>query len=149
MAQETGERQPSEPSSFSHIPTAHLHRHLDIPTTAALPADFSPSQFPALCRATAPYVVELSAGEMLYLPASWWHEVTSFSTGADKSDVHMAFNYWFYPPNNPDNFDEPYEDSLVWEYFRSKSAASTDSAQRNGKRKAQDAGPRDSEKRKR
>lgn len=114
--------QPSEPSSFSRIPTAHLHQFLGIPTTAALPTDFSPSEVPRLRKATAPYVVELSAGEMLYLPASWWHEVTSTSSGDAKAggDLHMAFNYWFYPPDALDNFDAPYEDSLIWGYLRSK-----------------------------
>ncbi|RDX43373.1 Clavaminate synthase-like protein [Lentinus brumalis] len=112
---------PSEPSSFSRIPTAHLHQFLDIPTTASLPPDFSPHDFPGLRKATAPYVVELSAGEMLYLPASWWHEVTSTSPDdAKEGDVHMAFNYWFYPPDALDDFEKPYEDSLVWSYLRDK-----------------------------
>jgi hypothetical protein len=39
----------------------------------------------------------LSRGEMLYLPASWFHEVISHS-GAE--DFHMAVNYWFYPPDD-------------------------------------------------
>ncbi|RPD58645.1 Clavaminate synthase-like protein [Lentinus tigrinus ALCF2SS1-7] len=115
------EEKSSEPSSFSRIPTAHLHQFLDLPTTASLPPDFSPSDFPGLRKATAPYVVELSAGEMLYLPASWWHEVTSTSPDdAKEGDVHMAFNYWFYPPDALDNFEKPYEDSLVWGHLRSK-----------------------------
>ena len=33
--------------------------------------------------------VTVRAGEMLYLPAGWWHEVTSFSGDAG---AHMAFN---------------------------------------------------------
>eukprot|EP00056_Hartaetosiga_gracilis_P002060 m.50523 g.50523 ORF g.50523 m.50523 type:complete len:453 (+) comp10888_c0_seq5:22-1380(+) len=50
----------------------------------------------------------LSAGEMLYLPNGWFHEVTSMAAEEDSSDssdapnVHIAFNYWFYPPNNDD-----------------------------------------------
>lgn len=43
---------------------------------------------------------------MLYLPAGWFHNVTSFTdTADDGSDAkpvrkgHMAFNYWFHPPN--------------------------------------------------
>ena len=117
-----GSEKPSEPSSFSRIPTAHVHQLLDIPTTAALPPNFSTSEFPKLRKASAPYVVELSAGEMLYLPASWWHEVTSTSADDAKQggDVHMAFNYWFYPPDALDNFEAPYEDSLVWSYLRTK-----------------------------
>ncbi|KAI0692249.1 cupin-like domain-containing protein [Cerioporus squamosus] len=120
---------PSEPSSFSRIPTAHVHNFLGIPTTASLPSDVSPSDFPGLRKATAPYVVELSAGEMLYLPASWWHEVTSTSPDdATEGDVHMAFNYWFYPPDALDNFEKPYEDSLVWGYMRNKGRAGANDA---------------------
>ncbi|KAI0655810.1 Clavaminate synthase-like protein [Cubamyces menziesii] len=115
----------TEPSSFSRIPTAHLHRYLGIPTTAALPSGFSPSEFPGLKKTTDPYVVELSEGEMLYLPASWWHEVTSTSAAGDSAaggnDVHMAFNYWFYPPDALENFETPYRDTLVWDYLRRKS----------------------------
>lgn len=60
------------------------------------------------------------AGQTLYLPAGWFHEVTSIST--DKSGGHMALNYWFHPPDNlvrgEDGFLRPYvckfwED--VWE----------------------------------
>lgn len=43
---------------------------------------------------------------MLYLPAGWFHEVSSF--GSD----HMAFNYWLHPPDNldpgPKGFEQPY-----------------------------------------
>ena len=119
--------QAGEPPSFSRIPTAHLHRYLDIATTASLPAGFSASTVSALQKATAPYVVELSAGEMLYLPASWWHEVTSTSGPSSSgdgvkggADIHMAFNYWFYPPDALDNFEAPYEDALIWGYLRAK-----------------------------
>lgn len=51
-----------------------------------------------------PLVAELKPGEMLYLPASWWHEVTSQasrSTDPQKgSDIHMALNWWYHPPDN-------------------------------------------------
>jgi len=56
---------------------------------------------------------------MLYLPASWWHEVTSSSPENSKSNVHMAFNYWFYPPDGL-KFDEPYQDDIVWGYLRGR-----------------------------
>ncbi|ORY76326.1 cupin-like domain-domain-containing protein [Protomyces lactucae-debilis] len=41
--------------------------------------------------------ISLERGEMLYLPASWFHEVISHS---GKEDFHMALNYWFYPPDD-------------------------------------------------
>ena len=117
-----GESTGDEPPSFSRIPTALVHNHLGLPTTAVPPKDKSLDDFPKFKKAAKPFVVELSAGEMLYLPASWWHEVTSSSTGTGDDAVHMAFNYWFYPPNKLDSFDQPYEDSLVWEYLRAKNA---------------------------
>lgn len=110
----------SEPSSFSRIPTAILHKYLGLPTTAVAPTNISASDFPNLKKTCKPFVVHLKAGEMLYLPASWWHEVTSTST--TDSDIHMAFNYWFYPPTSQ-SYQEPYEDKMVWSYFRQKVAS--------------------------
>ena len=104
-----------DPPSFSRIPTALLHKQLDLPTTAVAPPKSSPADFLNLSKASSPYVVELSAGQMLYLPASWWHEVTSSSDG--EADVHMALNWWFYPPDS-DSFEEPYEDKAIWERLR-------------------------------
>jgi hypothetical protein len=37
--------------------------------------------------------VEVQEGEMLYLPAGWFHHVHS------KGGVHVALNYWFHPPD--------------------------------------------------
>lgn len=45
----------------------------------------------------------LETGSLLYLPASWFHEVTSYGA----VDGHMAMNYWFHPPDN-DDFVNPY-----------------------------------------
>jgi hypothetical protein len=107
-----------EPSSFSRIPTSLLHRHFSLPTTAfSVDSDFS-TKFD-LSKTSAPFVVDINPGEMLYLPASWWHEVTSSSPDNKKSNVHMAFNYWFYPPDGLEKFDEPYQDAILWEYLRS------------------------------
>lgn len=50
---------------------------------------------------------------MLYLPASWFHEVSSFGSGSqddeENTGVHIALNYWFVPPNT-DNFENCYKD---------------------------------------
>ena len=43
---------------------------------------------------------ELHAGEMLYLPCGWFHEVRSY--GNSKEGGHLALNYWFHPPDNLD-----------------------------------------------
>lgn len=72
--------------------------------------------------------VTVEPGELLYLPASWFHEVisSSYSSAAvleegmthQRCDPgHMAFSYWFYPPNTPSaTFTSPYVD----EYWSSR-----------------------------
>ena len=67
--------------------------------------------------------VTLKEGEMLWLPAGWFHEVTSASSrstpahggnggggrGAEPAAPggHLAMNYWFHPPDSAD-FEAPY-----------------------------------------
>ena len=50
------------------------------------------------------YQVTLTAGQMLFIPAGWFHEVRS--TGGGDSG-HLALNYWFHPPDGSD-FNKPY-----------------------------------------
>ena len=49
--------------------------------------------------------VVLNAGDMLFLPAGWFHEVLSETT--EENNGHMAFNYWFHPPDGA-TFEKPY-----------------------------------------
>lgn len=56
----------------------------------------------------------LQKGEMLYLPASYFHEVISIS---GQQDFHMAINYWFYPP---DLGNGSYQDLEVTEALRER-----------------------------
>lgn len=46
---------------------------------------------------------EVREGDILYLPASWFHEVVSISRPVEKEKKqqtgHMALNYWFHPPD--------------------------------------------------
>jgi len=82
---------------------------------------------------------EVKAGEMLFLPVSnslfegprflcsplthalpcllqagWFHNVTSFSdSSSTPGTYHMAFNYWFHPPDTQD-YATPYR-STFWE----------------------------------
>ena len=60
--------------------------------------------------------VNIEVGEILWLPAGWFHEVTSMTTAAaatagvaqDTEQIgHLAFNYWFHPPYS-DAFEHPY-----------------------------------------
>ena len=70
--------------------------------------EFPPS-FCTESTAHGEYITEtLKAGEMLYLPASFFHEVISFNT--DDNTHHMAVNYWYYPPASTGTFETPYED---------------------------------------
>jgi hypothetical protein len=48
--------------------------------------------------------IEMSKGDLLYLPAGWFHEVSSHG------GLHIAFNYWMHPPDVGDvmTFDKPY-----------------------------------------
>jgi hypothetical protein len=72
------------------------------------------------------YVVELEAGQILYLPASWFHEVTSMGGGGghesnelSSSPTHIALNYWYYPPDALDNYENPYQDDF-WKRMTGK-----------------------------
>ena len=96
-----------EPPSFSQISPSQLRDF----TMRSKVSD----SFPLLAKATS-ITVNLSFGEMLYMPASWFHEVQSDHKGEESS--HMAMNYWFYPPSivpgHKAEFSAPYEDSF-WE----------------------------------
>ena len=48
--------------------------------------------------------VTIKAGEMLYIPTGWFHEVRSTGGGIDG---HLALNYWFHPPDGL-TFEKPY-----------------------------------------
>ncbi|KAG9043358.1 hypothetical protein FS837_009701 [Tulasnella sp. UAMH 9824] len=137
-ASEPDDQTDEDPSSFSGVPTSVLHSHLNLPTTTSPPSASDPSTpsfISSLKSAGPPFIVNLSAGEMLYLPASWWHEVTSTSQSAP--DVHMAFNYWFHPPNALDTFALPYKDSVVWKHLRDEQRVAY-SSKRGVKRKTEE-----------
>lgn len=90
---------PQEPNSFSKAR-----------------APVSKDAFPELIKQPR-VTVEIQAGDMLYLPCGWFHEVTSCglaSSSPSGSTTHMAFNYWFHPPSNLENPNQPYE-SGYWE----------------------------------
>ncbi|CDJ40480.1 hypothetical protein, conserved [Eimeria tenella] len=67
--------------------------------------------------------VWVEEGDILYLPASWFHEVISYSSGTQKDSeklsgtpadtkdsVHLAFNIWMHPPCLDGTFEKPYID---------------------------------------
>ncbi len=59
---------------------------------------------------------ELGVGDVLYLPASWFHEVISY--GPDIGG-HLALNIWMAPPHWGSTLHAPYEDGF-WESFYKK-----------------------------
>ena len=63
-------------------------------------------QYPsyAKCREC---IVELEAGQCLYIPAGWFHFVTS--SCVQSTNPHMALNYWYHPPDRLDRCDNPYQ----------------------------------------
>lgn len=89
--------------NFSIIPLSALQNKdrliQDFPEVASLPT----------CT------IELQSGQCLYLPAGWFHEVVSFSSGDREGSVsatHLAVNYWYFPPNSLTNFTNPYQDDF-------------------------------------
>ncbi|KAG8942743.1 hypothetical protein FRC04_003513 [Tulasnella sp. 424] len=109
---ESQDQDEEDPSSFSGIPTSVLHSHLNLPTTTTPPSSkLSISSFLSSLKSAGP-------------PSS-------------PSDIHMAFNYWFHPPNDRDRFTLPYKDSLVWKYLRDEQRAAY-GAKKGLKRKAEE-----------
>ncbi|KAI3404892.2 hypothetical protein KGF56_002308 [Candida oxycetoniae] len=99
-----------EPPSFSKVPPALLHlESMDTETKEHVKV-FAEKYFPGILQLNK-MEVWLEEGQMLYLPAGWFHEVSSFNGG--REDVHIAVNYWFVPPNAK-TFSNPYKD----EYWR-------------------------------
>lgn len=71
------------------------------------------AEFPKFNQAKAAFC-DLEVGDMLFLPASWFHEVESF--GSARGNGHLALNYWYQPPDKlaPEHFASPYS-SPFWE----------------------------------
>jgi hypothetical protein len=98
------------PPSFSRVDPRH-------PCTTS---------FPAFAQAT-PAMCAVGPGEMLYLPAGWFHEVESRGAG-EEDPTHMAFNYWFHPPAAADGTSDGqgaalYPDTFWEREFGSRSEA--------------------------
>ncbi|BDA43071.1 probable bifunctional peptidase and (3S)-lysyl hydroxylase Jmjd7 at N-terminal half [Coccomyxa sp. Obi] len=103
----------AEPDSFSRVDLAAGPKEI-----AARFRDF-----PGIDAALQ---VEVQEGEMLYLPAGWFHEVKSFGRR------HMALNYWAHPPDNldpgPAGFSKPYKGDYwpsLWAERKPKYEAAT------------------------
>lgn len=99
------EREPPselDPPSFSKIPPGVVHADkIKDETIRNKILKVVREKWP-LFESANRLTVELEPGEMLYLPAGWFHEVTSFGDSSKNSDVHVAVNYWFVPPTGHD-----------------------------------------------
>ncbi|KAJ3222031.1 hypothetical protein HDU78_011879, partial [Chytriomyces hyalinus] len=62
---------------------------------------------------------DLKEGEMLYIPASWFHEIQSAPANSKAAGPHVAFNYWFHPPNALDakDYETPYKTDYWSEHW--------------------------------
>jgi hypothetical protein len=89
------------PPSFCHIPADALHDEVKA------------KKFPNLKKVTK-VSFDLEPGEVLFLPAGWFHEVRSYGTSEEKN--HLALNYWLAPPVTDDP-DSPYVDDF-WKETR-------------------------------
>ncbi|KAI9168541.1 hypothetical protein H9P43_007914 [Blastocladiella emersonii ATCC 22665] len=128
----------AEPPSFSQIAVSTLHP-TEHPSTLTPPP---PSTHLAGLAASSRATVTLAAGEMLYLPSSWFHEVTSESPCP--GDVHVAMNYWMHPPTTGE-FRKPYGDEYwadQWDVVRRKMERAVAKAA-GGKKRGRDVGDRD------
>lgn len=135
----------SMPDHFSCINLPHLRSTLPPPISSAVARDahikdalstFSGvQQHPEVSRTfpdfgTVPLITfELRAGQMLYLPAGWFHEVVSFSDVGDAPSPHLALNYWYYAPSRA-RMEEPYEDDTWARVHASMLAAHADTRRR-------------------
>lgn len=93
-----------QPDSFSRI-------------DPSMPATYLRQHFPNFPGFHNAFECEIQEGQMLYLPAGWFHEVTSFSGPSTKesTQTHLALNYWMYPPDELsfEGFNRPYS-SEYW-----------------------------------
>lgn len=112
-----------DPPNFSKIPPILLHLNELSESQMDKLVKFSKSNFPDLISLEN-YKIWLKSGDMLYLPAGWFHEVLSFGkedeNTENKENIHIALNYWFAPPNN-DDFNKPYKTSFWTEDFNNMS----------------------------
>ncbi|EQC38458.1 hypothetical protein SDRG_04166 [Saprolegnia diclina VS20] len=83
------------------------------------------AEFPLFASAKAT-TCELGVGDMLYLPASWFHEVTSFTEHGASDKGHLALNYWYHPPDVTTAFTAPYSSSFWPDDFAARGLVKTD-----------------------
>lgn len=104
------ENEKMDPPSFCKIPPVFLHLdEVKNNEDKALLEKYCDEKYPqfSLVKSSAVQAT-LSDGDLLYLPAGWFHEVTSFGD-VENSNIHTAINYWFVPPDGS-SIEKPYTD---------------------------------------
>eukprot|EP00210_Caulerpa_lentillifera_P005687 g5439.t1 len=81
------EEEETEPPSFSRI-------------DMSLSDDVLTDRYPNFPGRSSAIECTVHEGQMLYLPAGWFHNVTSVGKEASGSNIHIALNYWCYPADN-------------------------------------------------
>ncbi|KAK6877523.1 JmjC domain-containing protein 4 [Candida tropicalis] len=113
-----------DPPSFSKIPPALLHLN-EITNNEDLSKlkKFADEKFPGFLELNKIEIWLDKPGQMLYLPAGWFHEVSSFGNEKyDDQGVHIAINYWFIPPNK-NQVDNCYQDDYWTEDWKKTESA--------------------------
>lgn len=109
-----------DPPSFSTVPPVLLHLdELSDPLEIASLTKFANEKFPGFLELQKTEVL-LEAGDMLYLPCGWFHEVTSYTSEA--LQAHIAINWWFMPPDGKSEA-APYKDNYWKEDFKKTKAS--------------------------
>ncbi|GMM32328.1 hypothetical protein DAMA08_050730 [Martiniozyma asiatica (nom. inval.)] len=113
-----------DPPSFTVIPPALLHlKDVQNEKLRDELEEFCKIKYPLFNEIkSCAMEVELNDGDMLFLPAGWFHEVSSFGSKEENIDngVHIALNYWFIPPDKRDKeyMDYPYTNEGWEEYYQ-------------------------------
>ena len=96
----------SPEGSFARTNSFPVASFAEVRQVGGQPARGASAQlFPRAERAR-PGLCTLTAGEILYLPAGWFHEVTSLPQGGHSR--HHALNFWYMPPTANSTSSFPY-----------------------------------------
>jgi len=89
-----------------HKPNPESHKSEDIgplnfsQVDTGLELEALKAMFPDFPGLSSALQCQVHEGQMLYLPAGWFHNVTSTGEPGNRSGVHVAVNYWCHPPDN-------------------------------------------------
>ena len=92
------QRKGARPAQSTKWPLPPARRASDS-SDAPLPPNFSTLSTATLPASIPCTTVRLRAPAMLYLPASWFHEVFSETHEGAAERGHLALNFWFLPPD--------------------------------------------------